>query len=374
MYVSTPDVNGVYKWKKCGSVKRADVDDDDELRRWGWENYDAIVSGKIGPAKKTVKKPVKKTVKKPVKKPVKKVVKKAPAKKTVKKATKKIAKKPVKKIVKVAVTCSKKSTKKYTSRPSPPYAAQECKGARRKGKHGTMYVSAPDVNGTYRWKKCGSAKKTVVAKAKKTVAAKAKKPIAKAKKPIAKPKKPVAKPKKTVAAKAKKTVATKAKKTVAAKAKKPTKSQKNVIMPLGIYSTTQPHFAGVVPFMKQLEKVQRKLFDKNRDGLVDKLHDEYEKVMSPFLLKMSDVKKMVASNIKKWYFIQPQGFNYVNPLTREDLFTVFLPEHKDDTIFYDVGRGIAGTGGGGDYWYKCPPAVIPALKAFVERANKLIKK
>ena len=49
--------------------------------------------------------------------------------------------------------CVKKTTKRYTERNSPPYPANECKGKVKKGNDGKMYVSVPNVNGIYRWKR-----------------------------------------------------------------------------------------------------------------------------------------------------------------------------------------------------------------------------
>ena len=50
--------------------------------------------------------------------------------------------------------CKEQKTKKYQSRPSPPFPAQECKGVIKKGKDGT-YVSKADRRGIYKWVKMG---------------------------------------------------------------------------------------------------------------------------------------------------------------------------------------------------------------------------
>ena len=48
--------------------------------------------------------------------------------------------------------CVRQTTKKYTSRPSPPYPAQECPGKKKKGNDGRMYLSKPDETyGICRW-------------------------------------------------------------------------------------------------------------------------------------------------------------------------------------------------------------------------------
>lgn len=47
--------------------------------------------------------------------------------------------------------CQKKSTKKYTTRSSPPIAANECKNKRKKGNDGKFWNSKKVANGEYRW-------------------------------------------------------------------------------------------------------------------------------------------------------------------------------------------------------------------------------
>jgi hypothetical protein len=50
--------------------------------------------------------------------------------------------------------CVRKTQKKYTNRPSPPYQAQECPYQKKKGNDGQMYKSVPsDYNGIFRWVK-----------------------------------------------------------------------------------------------------------------------------------------------------------------------------------------------------------------------------
>ena len=50
-------------------------------------------------------------------------------------------------------SCIRRTTKKYTSRPSPPYPANTCKNLIRKGNDGLFYQSLPVANGQFRWKK-----------------------------------------------------------------------------------------------------------------------------------------------------------------------------------------------------------------------------
>ena len=57
--------------------------------------------------------------------------------------------------------CSKKeTTKKYLSRPSPAYPANECKFMKKKGNDGTMYKSVKNSQGVYRWQKASTTTKT----------------------------------------------------------------------------------------------------------------------------------------------------------------------------------------------------------------------
>jgi hypothetical protein len=81
----------------------------------------------------------------------KKVVAKKPAKKVV-------AKKPAKKVVARRVVAisdtSRQTTKKYTTRASPPYKAAAFCGRRKKGNSGRMYVSNPNKNGVCSWRLC----------------------------------------------------------------------------------------------------------------------------------------------------------------------------------------------------------------------------
>ena len=81
----------------------------------------------------------------------KKTPKKAP-KKTPKNAPKKTPKAPKK-----SRGCVEQTTKKYTSRPSPPYPANECpSGMKMNGNDGNLYVATPDSNGINRWTRANS--------------------------------------------------------------------------------------------------------------------------------------------------------------------------------------------------------------------------
>ena len=68
--------------------------------------------------------------------------------------------------------CVKDNTKKYKTRPSPPFPANKCKGKTKKGNNGKMFKSKPDVNGVHKWVAVVSASsakaKTTKTKAKKT--------------------------------------------------------------------------------------------------------------------------------------------------------------------------------------------------------------
>ena len=49
--------------------------------------------------------------------------------------------------------CKRQATKKYITRPSPPFPANECCGKRKKGNDGKMWHSVPNKNGVCRWQK-----------------------------------------------------------------------------------------------------------------------------------------------------------------------------------------------------------------------------
>ena len=70
--------------------------------------------------------------------------------------------------------CVKDNTKKYKTRPSPPFPANKCKGKTKKGNNGKMFKSKPDVNGVHKWVAVVSASKATATKttAKKTTAKK----------------------------------------------------------------------------------------------------------------------------------------------------------------------------------------------------------
>ena len=53
---------------------------------------------------------------------------------------------------------TKRSTKKYASRSSPAYSANEHCGKVKKGNDGKMYRSTPDKNNVCRWKKVNQTK------------------------------------------------------------------------------------------------------------------------------------------------------------------------------------------------------------------------
>lgn len=64
--------------------------------------------------------------------------------------------------------CTRRTTRKYTSRPSPPFSAQDCKGLVKKGSDGQDYVSKPDTRGIYRWtRKAGAGMGAVAPKGRK---------------------------------------------------------------------------------------------------------------------------------------------------------------------------------------------------------------
>mgnify|MGYP000861781163 CR=1 FL=1 len=63
------------------------------------------------------------------------------------------------------MACKEQTTKKYTSRKSPPYKANECCGETKKGNDGMMYKSKPDKKGVCKWYKLDVKKKSPKKKA-----------------------------------------------------------------------------------------------------------------------------------------------------------------------------------------------------------------
>ena len=49
--------------------------------------------------------------------------------------------------------CIMQTTKKYLSRPSPPYPANKCCGKTMTGNDGAKYIAMPSVSGICAWKK-----------------------------------------------------------------------------------------------------------------------------------------------------------------------------------------------------------------------------
>ena len=64
--------------------------------------------------------------------------------------------------------CVKQDSKKYKSRPSPPFPANKCKGKTKKGNNGKMFKSKPDANGVHKWVAVVSTGKNKTKKATKT--------------------------------------------------------------------------------------------------------------------------------------------------------------------------------------------------------------
>jgi hypothetical protein len=84
--------------------------------------------------------------------------------------------------------CVKDNTKKYKTRPSPPFPANKCKGKTKKGNNGKMFKSKPDVNGVHKWvavvSASASATKTKKTKTKKTKKTKTKRRKSKKAEPV----------------------------------------------------------------------------------------------------------------------------------------------------------------------------------------------
>ena len=55
--------------------------------------------------------------------------------------------------------CKRSTLKKYVSRPSPAFPANQCQGQTMVGNDGTTYKSVPDKRGIHTWKKLNSTRK-----------------------------------------------------------------------------------------------------------------------------------------------------------------------------------------------------------------------
>ncbi len=82
--------------------------------------------------------------------------------------------------------CVKQTSKKYTSRPSPPFPANECAGTEKPGNDERMYKSVPNKNGVHSWKLITASKNSK--KTSKKATSKKPKPASKKKSTSKKPK------------------------------------------------------------------------------------------------------------------------------------------------------------------------------------------
>ena len=53
--------------------------------------------------------------------------------------------------------CVRQTTRRYTERPSPPYPAQACRGQRRRGNDGGLWVSRRNAAGVFTWRRAAAA-------------------------------------------------------------------------------------------------------------------------------------------------------------------------------------------------------------------------
>lgn len=70
-----------------------------------------------------------------------------------KKSKKSPKKSPKKKISGKSRGCVRQTTAKYTSRPSPPYPANECCNQTKRGNDGNLYMSRKNSAGICTWKR-----------------------------------------------------------------------------------------------------------------------------------------------------------------------------------------------------------------------------
>jgi hypothetical protein len=79
-------------------------------------------------------------------------------------------------------TCIRKTQKKYLSRDSPAFSAQDCKGLKKMGNDGNYWISKKGSSSVYRWQPMNKTTKTTKTKTKKAKKAKKAKKTKKAKK------------------------------------------------------------------------------------------------------------------------------------------------------------------------------------------------
>jgi hypothetical protein len=58
--------------------------------------------------------------------------------------------------------CVKQTTKKYKTRPSPPYPANKCRNTTKKGNYGNFYKSVSDKKGVYKWTRLNKTRKALI--------------------------------------------------------------------------------------------------------------------------------------------------------------------------------------------------------------------
>lgn len=96
-----------------------------------------------------VQKPLKKSVQMPLKKSVQMPLKKS-VQMPLKRSIQRLAQNPLKRS-KSSAGCTEQSLKKYVSRPSPPFPANQCCGLVMTGNDGLQYISKAASNGVCRW-------------------------------------------------------------------------------------------------------------------------------------------------------------------------------------------------------------------------------
>ncbi len=85
--------------------------------------------------------------------PKRKSARKAPAKKISRKvSSRKSSSKKSSSRKSSSKSCTRQSASKYTSRPSPPFPANVCRGMVMQGNDGKIYVSSGNKAGVYTWK------------------------------------------------------------------------------------------------------------------------------------------------------------------------------------------------------------------------------
>jgi hypothetical protein len=126
----------------CADTEIAEIEIQEEILKALEKRKKEIEEKEPASKRRSTKRSVKRSTKRSVKR--RSTKRRSTKRRSTKRSTKRSAK---------VEGCIKQSSKKYMSRPSPPYPAQECKEQEKMGNDGQLYKSVMKANGIYAWKK-----------------------------------------------------------------------------------------------------------------------------------------------------------------------------------------------------------------------------